>query len=293
MAQRPSWKGFLRLSLVACPVQLFNAVSRRDDISFHLINPDTTNRIQMKPHDPDVGEVERSHLVHGFEIGKNKYVTLTKEDLDKVALPSSKAIEVERFVGADEIDPIYYDNPYYLVPDGKMAQEAYVVIRQAMRREEKVALGRLVLSNREHAVAIHARDPGMVLITLRPPREVRNPKALFTAVAHSKVDEAMVDIATRIIDQNVGPFEPEAFVDRYHDAVRKLIEARRKGLKPVSAPEPEPSNVVDLMEALKKSLRHEGGAGKRRSHGAPATKVAHFPRRGATAGKGGRRTRAG
>jgi len=119
MAQRPSWKGFLRLSLVACPVQLFNAVSRQEDISFHLINPDTNNRIQMKPHDPDVGEVERSHLVHGFAIGKNKYVTLTKDDLDKVALPSSKAIEVERFVGPDEIDPIYYDHPTTWCPTGK------------------------------------------------------------------------------------------------------------------------------------------------------------------------------
>jgi DNA end-binding protein Ku len=292
MAQRPSWKGFLRLSLVACPVQLFNAVSRQEDISFHLINPDTNNRIQMKPHDPDVGEVERSHLVHGFAIGKNKYVTLTKDDLDKVALPSSKAIEVERFVGPDEIDPIYYDHPYYLVPDGKMAEEAYVVIRQAMQREDKAALGRLVLANREHAVAIRAWDPSMVLFTLRPSREIREPKSLFAAVAHTKVDEAMVDIATRIIDQNVGPFEPEAFVDRYHDAVRKLIEARRKGVKPVSAPAPEPSNVVDLMEALKKSLRHEG-RGKRRGHSATTAKIARFPRRRATAGKGGRRTRTG
>lgn len=290
MPERPSWKGFLRLSLVACPVQLFNAVSRRDDISFHLINPDTNNRIQMKPHDPEVGEVERSHLVHGFEVGKNKYVTLTKEDLAKVALPSTKTIEVERFVAAGDIDPIYYDNPYYLVPDGKLAEEAYRVIRQAMQREDKVALGRLVLANREHAVAIRAQDPGMVLTTLRPPREIRKSKGIFAGAGDAKVDEAMVDIATRIIEQNAGPFEPETFVDRYHDAVRKLIEARRKGIEPAAAPEPEPSNVVDLMAALRNSLRH-GGARRRTSAAPPAKAKGTSPRR-TTAAKARRRARA-
>ena len=293
-ATRPSWKGFLRLSLVACPVQLFNAISRSDDISFHLINPDTNNRIQMKPHDPDVGEVERSHLVHGFEVSKNKYVTLTKADLDKVALPSSKAIEVERFVAAGEIDPIYYDNPYHIVPDGKMAEEAYLVIRRAMQREGKIALGRLVLSNREHAVAIRVQERGMILTTLRPAREVREPKGLFGGAAHAKVDEAMVDIATRIIEQNSGRFEPGAFVDRYLDAVRALVAARRKGVEPVAAPEPEATNVIDLMDALRKSLHHRDRAGaKRRGAKAPAAKAGRAPQRHRTAAKQGRRSRAG
>jgi len=180
--------------------------------------------------------VERSHLVHGFAIGKNKYVTLTKDDLDKVALPSSKAIEVERFVGPDEIDPIYYDHPYYLVPDGKMAEEAYVVIRQAMQREDKAALGRLVLSNREHAVAIRAWDPGMVLFYAAAVTGDTGAQESFRRRgAHQgrRGDGRHRDPHHR---SECRAVRAGAFVDRYHDAVRKLIEARRKGVKPVSAP---------------------------------------------------------
>ena len=293
MAERPLWTGFLRLSLVACPVQLFNAITRRDDISFHLINPATNNRIQMKPHDPEVGEVERDQLVRGFEVSKNKYVILTKDDLDKVAVPSSKAIDVERFVGVGDIDPIYFDNPYYLVPDGKMAGEAFAVIRQAMQHEKKMALGRLVLSNREHEVAIRVLGSGMILTTLRPAREIRKADDVFAGIAPAKVDQAMVDIATRIIEQNIGTFEPEGFVDRYHEAVRALIEARRKGAEPVSAPEPVESNVIDLMEALRQSLRRDGGRARPAAKGAPAAKPRRAAPRRPTAKKAARRSRAG
>ena len=213
MAERASWKGFLRLSLVACPVQLFNAITRRNDVSFHLINPKTNNRIQMRTVDPEAGEVERSSLVRGFEFAKNKYVVLTNEDLEKVKLASSKAIEVEQFVDPGEIDPVLYDNPYYMIPDGKMAEEAFAVIREAMRRQGKLAIGRLVLSSREHQVAIGPRDKGMVLTTLRPVREVRPAADILEQAGDGKVDDAMVEIATRIIEQSEKPFHPEKFVD--------------------------------------------------------------------------------
>jgi DNA end-binding protein Ku len=270
MAERASWKGFLRLSLVACPVQLFNAVTHRNDVSFHLINPETGNRIQMHTVDPEAGEVERSALVRGFEIAKNKYVTLTDEDLEKVKLASSKAIEVEQFVDPDEIDPVLYDNPYYLVPDGKMAEEAFAVIREAMRQRNKLAIARLVLANREHQVAIAPRQQGMLLTTLRPVREVRPASGLLDQAGGAKVDDGMVEIATRIIEQNEKPFHPERFVDHYDKAVRALIEARRKGVEPAAAPEPEATNVVDLMEALKRSLKQAGGAARPAAQGKPA-----------------------
>jgi DNA end-binding protein Ku len=273
MAERASWKGFLRLSLVACPVQLFNAITRRNDVSFHLINPKTNNRIQMRTVDPEAGEVERSSLVRGFEFAKNKYVVLTNEDLAKVKLASSKAIEVEQFVDPGEIDPVLYDNPYYMIPDGKMAEEAFAVIREAMRRQNKLAIGRLVLSSREHQVAIGPRDQGMLLTTLRPVREVRPAEAILDQAGAGKVDDAMVEIATRIIEQNEKPFDAKTFVDHYDQAVRALIEAKRKGVEPVEAPEPEATNVVDLMEALKRSLKQSGGAA------APQPKAASKPSR--------------
>lgn len=254
MARRPSWEGYLKLSLVSCPVRLFTATTHANAVSFHLINPETNNRIQMRPYDPDVGEVERSELVKGYEFEKGRYVTVSKEDLDKIKLDSARTIEVEQFVDAGDIDPVYYDSPYYIVPDGKVGAEAFMVIHEAMNRARKVALARVVLFNRERRVALDVRGRGLVLTTLRTAQEVRDAATYFSEIPHLKVDERMVEIAERIIDQLAGKFDPETFEDRYEVALRELIESKIAGSEPVEAPAPEPEKVVNLMDALKRSL---------------------------------------
>jgi DNA end-binding protein Ku len=254
MPFRPSWQGHLRLSLVSCPVLLYPATSRGGDVHFHLINPKTHNRIRMIATDPDAGPVERSDLVKGYEVSKGEYVLLDDEDLDAVKLESTKTIDVERFVAEGEIDRIYWDEPYYLAPDGKPAQEAFAVIREAMRQAGQIALARVVLSTRERIVALEPRGKGLLATTIRSDAEVRDADEVFDDISDAKPDREMIQIAEKIIDQREGPFDPAAFVDRYEEALRRLIADKQKGRKPVHAAEPEDTNVVDLMSALRKSL---------------------------------------
>jgi len=278
MAKRPSWSGFLKLSLVTCPIQLYSAVNHSESVSFHFIHPKTHNRIQMKPHDPDLGEVERKDLVRGYEMANGKYVTVTDEDLAEIRLKSTKTIDIERFVDFDDIDPLYFDTAYYILPDGKMGVEAYAVIRDAMRKERQAAEGRLVLSYREHAVIIQPRDEGLILHRMRDAREVESP-ALFKKTPQVKVDPKMVAIATEIIEQKKGKFEPATFKDPYEEALVALLKRRARGAKPVHEAEEEakPTNVVNLMDALRSSL---GGKKRARSGGEPG-KVVAFRRPGA------------
>ena len=182
MAPRSSWKGHLKLSLVSCPVRLFNATSRSEKVAFHLLQKDTHNRIQMKPHDPELGPVERSDLVKGYEYEKDQYVVFSDEDFDKVQIETTKAIVIEKFVDAQEVDPIYFDTPYYLAPDGAVAEETYRVIQHAMRDKHKVALSRIVLANRERLIALTCRDQGFLMMTLRTADEVRDSKDYFTDI---------------------------------------------------------------------------------------------------------------
>jgi DNA end-binding protein Ku len=265
MAYRSSWKGHLKVSLVSCPVELFNATTHAKMVSFHLLNPKTNNRIQMRPYDPDTGPVERDTLLHGYELEKGRYVTVEEEDLKDIRLESTKTIDIERFVGDDEIDSVYLDGPYYLAPDGKDAAEAFAVIRESMRAEKKIALARLVLSHRERTLAISPRGKGMLIHMLRNPQEVRSDKEIFADIPAVKPGKGMIDIATRIIEQNSGKFVPGEFEDRYETALRELVTARAKG-KTVATPErPKDTKVIDLMAALKASLgRRPGstGAGK-------------------------------
>jgi DNA end-binding protein Ku len=264
MAKHPSWTGFLKLSLVTCPIQLFNATTRSESVSFHFIHPKTRNRIQMKPHDPDLGEVERKDLVRGYEMPNGKYVTVTDEDLAQIRLKSTKTIEIDKFVDFESIDSIYFDGAYFVMPDGPMAAEAYGVIREAMRKEGKAALGRLVLSYREHVVSIVPHGKGMVLHRMRDAREVvaRPP---FDEIKSVKVDPKMVEIASGIIEQKEGKFEPAEFRDPYEAALVAMLKRRAKGAKPVHEVEEEeaPSNVVNLMDALKKSLGGRGASGRK------------------------------
>jgi DNA end-binding protein Ku len=263
MATRPSWRGHLKLSLVTCPVALYNAISPAGDVHFHLINPDTKHRVKSVVIDATTDEIlERKDLLKGYEFAKGKYVTLTKDEIDAVRLESTKTIDIDKFVPAEDIDRLYWDNPYYLVPDGKLAAEPFAVIRAAMEETGQVALGRLVMSQRERLVALEPRGKGIVATTLRSHDEVRDMKTFFGEIAAVRMDKEMVQVATKIMSQKEAKFDPSTFEDRYEDALRDLIKRKRKGQNVVEADEPEAeeSNVIDLMEALKASLKKKNGA---------------------------------
>ena len=255
MPARPSWQGHLRLSLVTCPVALYPATSERETVRFNLINPKTGNRIRMKTVDAGTGEeVSRGELVKGFEVAKGEFVLFDKEELDAVKLKSTHTIDIEKFVAKQGINHLYWDVPYHLAPNGKTGIEAFAVIREAMRQEDMVALGRLVMSTRERICAIEVEEEALLLTTLRTAEEVRAADQVAPG-ALPKPDARMLEIAKKIIEQQAGAFDPAEFKDRYEDALRALIEEKRKGLpvRPAAAPERD-TNVVDLMEALRQSL---------------------------------------
>ena len=260
LSTRPIWQGNLRLSLVSCPVALFGAVSRSNDISFHLLNPETNNRIRMVPTDPDTGPVERKDLVKGYELEKNKYVVIENDELDAVKLESTHNLEIERFVDADEIDRLFWNTPYYMVPNDDEGVDAFVVIRQALEKTGRIALGRVVMHTRERLVALEPRDKGIIATTLRMRNEVFDPAKAFEDIPAARPDHKMIDIAEKIIEQKEGDFDPDKFKDRYETALRDLIRRKQKGEKLVTAEPVEESNVIDLMEALKKSLKSKGKA---------------------------------
>ncbi|MEO7027107.1 MAG: Ku protein [Caulobacteraceae bacterium] len=283
MAYRPTWQGHLKLSLVTCPVALYTATNAGGDVHFNLINPKTNNRIRMVTTDPDSGPIDRSDLVKGYEVSKGQYILLTDEEIRSVKLESTRTIDIERFVPASDIDRLYWDNPYYLAPDGKLAQEAFGVIREAMTRSGQIALGRIVLSTRERILALEPRDKGIVAWSIRTDAEVRRPESFFKDISDAEPNPAMIQIAEKIIEQQEGPFDPSQFVDRYEEALKALIEDKKKGHRPVAAPEPDDTNVVDLMAALRASL--EGKAKKPAAAGKAAAAKAkdHAPARRATA----------
>ena len=268
MAVRPSWEGHLRLSLVTCPVALYPATTEAETVRFNLINPVTNNRIKMKTVDAGTGEeVSRGDLVKGFEVAKGEYVLFDKEELDAVKLELTRIIDIEKFVPRASIDRLYWDTPYHLVPMGKTGIEAYAVIRAAMAKQNKLAIGRLVMSTRERICAIEIEEGGLVLNTLRTAEEVRAVDAIGSPDL-PKPDPQMLQIAEKIVEQQSGDFDPSEFRDRYEDALRALIEQKRKGksVKPSAKPANDDTKVIDLMAALKKSL----GAGAERRPAAAA-----------------------
>ncbi|MFA4937625.1 Ku protein [Brevundimonas sp.] len=282
MASRPSWQGHLKLSLVTCPVALYTATSSGGDVHFNLINPKTNNRIKMITTDPDTGPIERSDLVKGYEVSKGEYILLTDEEIKSVRLESTKTIDIERFVPGDDIDRLYWDNPYYLAPDGKMAQEAFGVIRTALERSGQIALARVVISTRERILALEPRGKGILAYTIRTDAEVRKPDAIFAGISDAEPDADMISIAQRIIEQREGPFDPSLFVDRYEEALKALIEEKQKGHKPARVAEPEDTNVIDLMSALRASLggksKPAAKSPKAKAKAKPAEKAAAKPR---------------
>jgi DNA end-binding protein Ku len=261
MAYRPSWQGHLKLSLVTCPVALYTATNSGGEVHFHLINPETNNRIKMITTDPETGPIDRSELVKGYEVSKGEYILLTDEEIKSVKLESTKTIDIERFVPEAEIDRIYWDSPYYLAPDGTMAQEAFSVIRTAMEKAGQIALGRIVLATRERILALEPYGRGILAYTIRSDAEVRKPDEIFDSISAAKPDAAMISIAEKIIEQQEGPFDPSQFVDRYEEALKQLIADKKKGRKVAAVAEPEETNVVDLMAALRASLTAKGNGG--------------------------------
>lgn len=260
MAPRTTWKGHLRLSLVSCPVRLYNAVSRSERVSFNLLHKDTHNRIQMNPYDPELGKVERADLVKGYEYDKDQYVVLSDEDFDKVQIDSSKAIVIEKFVDESAVDPIYFDSPYYMAPDGPVAEETFRVLREAMRQKGQAALSRIVLSSRERLIAITVRDKGFLCMTLRAANEVRSHEIYFEDISDDPPDAEMLQLAAQLIEQKSGAFDASEFKDRYQEALRDLVMAKIKGQEPVIAKAPERGKVINLMDALRRSL--DEGEGK-------------------------------
>jgi DNA end-binding protein Ku len=275
MAARPTWQGHLKLSLVTCPVALYTATTSTNDVRFHLINPDTNNRIRMVPTDPDTGPVERSDLVRGYEVSKDEYVLFDDADFDQVKLESTKTISIDRFVDEADIDRLYWADPFFVVPEKGAGVEAFAVIRDAMKKQGKVALGQLVLRGKERQLALEVRDKGLIAYTLRAHDEVRDAADYFDDIPTVKADADMVEIAARIIGQKEGDFDASQFKDRYDEALREMIKAKAKGGKGlVDIAEPDDTNVIDLMAALKNSLKGGGGDKKPAAKRAPAKKPA-------------------
>jgi len=272
MAPRASWKGYIKLSLVSCPVRLYPAVSASERISFNQLHKDTHNRINMKPVDPELGLVERADLVRGYEYEDKQYIIIEDSDLDAVRIESNHTLNIEAFVDESEVDVIYQDSPYYLAPDGAMAEETFAVLRDAMAAAKKVAIARLVLSSRERVVTIGAREKGMFVTTLRDPREVRSTAAYFDEIPEIKADPEMLQLAEKLIEAKVTHFDPKAHEDRYETALMAMIKEKLKGHKPIIAAAPERGNVINLMDALKASLGQAKPDAPSKSKAAPAAK---------------------
>jgi DNA end-binding protein Ku len=257
MAGRASWKGYLKLSLVSCPVKLYPATSSTaGKISFNMLHKDTLNRVQQKYHDPELGEIDRADLVKGYQFEKDKYVVVTAEELDEIEIESSKTIDIDGFVDVSAIDPIYLDSIYYLAPDGPIAEETFGVILEAMTRAGKVAVARIVLSGRERLVAIQPITDGFRLMTLRSAKEVRDASGALEKL-NVKFSDDMLQMAQMIISQKETTFAPEAFEDRYEEALLALVKSKISGGQPVIAKAPERGNVVNLMDALRRSIQEE------------------------------------
>jgi DNA end-binding protein Ku len=256
MAPRPNWKGFLKLSLVSCAVALYPATTTSQRIRFNIINRKTGNRIRNDVVDAETGEpVEPEDRVKGYEVDKGQYVLVDDEELDNVALESAHTIDVAEFVPMAEVDRIYLDESFYIVPQDDVAQEAFAVIREAMRKEDLAGLARVVIYRREHLLLLRPRGKGLMATTLRYTNEVRDEKDYFDEIESIKVPPDMLKLATHILETKKGHFEPEKFEDRYENALKDLIKAKRAGKAPPALAEPRPSNVVNLMDALRRSAK--------------------------------------
>ncbi|HEU4809440.1 MAG TPA: Ku protein [Sphingomicrobium sp.] len=264
MAARPIWRGQIRLALVSIPVELFPATKSGASIQFHQVHEPTGKRIKYEKVVPGVGPVDRDEIVKGYEISKGHYVLLDPEEIESVKLESRKTVDLVEFVDMSDIDPMYYDKPYFVVPADDLAEEAYVVIRDALKDSKKVGIGQLAMRGQEYVVALKPCGRGMLMETLRYADEVNKAQSYFREIGDHKPDEDMLDLASMLIEKKTGTFDPKEFHNRYVDALKDLIaeKQKRKGEKVIQEPEgapPKGSNVIDLMAALKKSLETGGG----------------------------------
>jgi len=272
MAPRPVWKGYLKLSLVSCSVAMYTATSTSSRIRLHIINRETGNRIRNQAIDSETGDVvDNEDKVKGYEADDGNYVLLEEDELDEVALESTHTIDIEEFVPREEVDEIYLDESFYLVPSEEVAYEAFAVIREAMKKKGWVGIGRVVTHRRERLLMLQSRGKGIVATALRFKNEVRDENEYFDDIANVKVPRDMVELAEHILESKRGHFDPSKFEDRYEDALRAVIKAKRAGKAPPAPSEPKPSNVINLMDALRRSVKGEGaakgGAARARSSG--------------------------
>jgi DNA end-binding protein Ku len=277
MAARAYWKGSLKLSLVSCPVLLYPASTSADKTRFHMINKETGNRLKQQMVDAESGEVvEGDQKARGYELKKGEYIEIEKDELDAVQLESNHTIDIDSFVPREEIDKRYLNHPYYIAPDGKAGVDAFAVIRDAMKDQDRVALARIVLTNREHVIAIEPLGRGLLGTTLRYPYELRDEGEYFDDIKSPKISKDMIELAGHILKTKAAHFDPSRFKDQYEDALKKLVKRKAAG-KPVKTAEREekPDNVISLMDALKQSLK--GKASNKGAAPSPARRPA--PRR--------------
>jgi Ku protein len=275
MAARAYWKGSLKLSLVSCPVLLYPASTSVEKTRFHMINKETGNRLKQQMVDAETGDVvESDQKGRGYELKKGEYVEIDRDELDAVQVESNHTIDIDSFVPRDEIDKRYLNHPYYIAPDGKAGIDAFAVIRDAMKNQERVALARIVLTNREHIIAIEPLGKGLLGTTLRYPYELRDEHEYFDDIKNPKISKDMIELASHILDSKAAHFDPSKFKDEYENALKTLVRRKAAG-KPVKVAQREerPDNVVSLMDALQQSLKGKASA-KRRAH-SPARRTAH------------------
>jgi DNA end-binding protein Ku len=259
MAPRANWKGFLKLSLVSCPIAMYPASTEREKIRFHNINSETGNRVRMRRVDEGTGdEVPYEKIVSGYEVVKGQYIEVTDEELEAIALESTRTINIDEFVPKKEIDQLYNIRPYYIVPEGKVGIDAFAVIRDAIEETDKVALGRVVLTSREHVIALEPR--GRMGTLLRYSYEVRDEDEYFDDIPQGKVTKDMLDLAKHIVQTKSGHFQPDKFEDHYEEALKQLLSKKQAGQKIAPPKEQRPTNVVNLMDALRRSVEAQGGA---------------------------------
>jgi len=257
MAQRPIWRGHLRLALVSCPVALYSANHERGSLHFNLINPKTGHRIRMVTQDAETDEeLSRRDLVKGYEFKKDTYLVLTDEDFESARVESSSTIKIDKFVDSNTIDPIYFDTSYYVAPDGDAGRDVYVVLRDAIASTGKMALARVVIARRERAVGIGPMGKGLVAHTLHEERDLNDPAELFDDLPSGKTDPEMVQLAKQLIARQAGEYDPADAEDRYEARLRAVIDAKLKGegIELADEEAPDRGNVIDLMSALKRSL---------------------------------------
>jgi len=281
MAPRANWKGFLRLSLVTCPVALFPATSETDKIRFNQLNKNTGHRIKYAKVDAETGEeVEREDIVKGYKVDTDTYVQVSDDELDNIALESAHTIDIDEFVPKQDIDNRYLIRPYYIVPDGKVGHDAYTVIRETIRSMKMTALGRIVLTNREHIIALEPLEKGLMGTLLRFPYEVRDEADYFGDIKDVKVTKEMLDLARHIVEGKTGEFDPDRFEDHYESALADLISRKRSGetIKAPSGPR-DGGNVINLMDALRESLKGKGSTKSARRPARASARVTKKPTR--------------